>query len=225
MIEYFQFTPDLIVEATSVCDRACVGCYAPNVVSQESAQSLYLKQPGLFLSPDAIEKALRQFDTSLGSIAIRGGEPTRHPELASIIRSCSKNAERVYVETHGRWLLPEAIRENKNILSVIEETKAIVKVSFDQMHGLSSNQLSKITDFLSWNDISYYVAITENNAESFKITRSRCAWISDEKIIYQLKARQNNELVRPQFGVLGVDGKIMANLNSKMENPNRGLTI
>jgi MoaA/NifB/PqqE/SkfB family radical SAM enzyme len=38
-----SFNPDLIIEVTAACNRACVGCYAPNVVSNESAISLYEK--------------------------------------------------------------------------------------------------------------------------------------------------------------------------------------
>src|SRR5258708_13173502 len=82
------FSSDLIVEATLVCDQSCIGCYAPNWVSKEIPADSFKSKPHLFLSPDALTSALRSIRPHGGkpfAVSIRGGEPSPHPPLGSLI--------------------------------------------------------------------------------------------------------------------------------------------
>ena len=74
------FIPDIIVEVTGACNRSCVGCYAPNVVSKEGAVALYEKQPQLFIGIGAINNAFNNIGGYSNVIAIRGGEPSLQPK-------------------------------------------------------------------------------------------------------------------------------------------------
>jgi organic radical activating enzyme len=226
MIRYFDFHPELIVEATSVCDRACVGCYAPNIVAKKDSVEIYYERPDLFLSPIKAESCLSDFAVkSLGLLSIRGGEPSAHPELASILLSCAKRASQVMVETHGRWL--ETPDNYRDLISVIAATGAAIKLSFDQMHGLSPAELKSISRLLSEHSIPLYVAITEVSEAEFLKTRSLCSWLADESIIYQPKVFAANQLIQPSRGVLGVDGQIRNQLQNRFStiNEQRGFAV
>ena len=67
------FTPELIVEATTVCDRACNGCYAPNVVSKEDATLLLKNSPSLFLTQEKLASTLSLLPEIPRNISVRGG--------------------------------------------------------------------------------------------------------------------------------------------------------
>jgi len=226
MSPYFDFQPEFIVEATSVCDRACVGCYAPNFVSKKSALEIYQERPELFLSPIKAESCLSDFAAkSLSLISIRGGEPSLHPELAAILLSCAKRTSQVMLETHGRWL--ETPDKYRDLISVIAATGVAIKLSFDQMHGLSPAELKSISRLLSDQSIPLYVAITEVSEADFLRARSLCSWLADKSIIYQPKVFATNQLFRPSRGVLGVDGKIRNQLQNRfsMINEQRGFAV
>ena len=222
MKAYRGFEPDLIVEATSVCDRQCPGCYAPNVVSRESPLKLLADRPDLFLAPARLEEALRQLptpsDTILQTIGIRGGEPTRHPALHEILRVLtghSPNAD-LYVETHGRWILDEC-DERAALLNSMIETRTIVKLSFDRMHGLSTGALQIMTRTLDAAGIRSCIAITEPDEASFAAARESCAWISDDRIIFQKKAGAKDGLVRPKYAVIRPNGRIFSEVSTRPE--------
>jgi len=221
MTNYKGFNPDLIVEVTSVCDRACVGCYAPNVIATGSPQEIYDSSPSLFLSPADLKHTLDQIATisstaSMPShISLRGGEPTRHPLLSELIGLLSVESTSVYLETHGRWLLPQSVRAYKGLINSLIDNGTTVKLSFDSMHGLSKDDLKTITDILSVNAVKFLIAITESNDNTFELARSRCDWIPDSQIIVQPKATSASALVKPKMGVIGVDGRLKTSLNSK----------
>ena len=215
MTNHGSFNPDLIVEVTSVCDRACAGCYAPNVIATGSPQEIYDSSPNLFLNPVVLQHTLEQLDSMPSHISLRGGEPTRHPLLSELIGLLSAVSTSVYLETHGRWLLPKSVRPYKNLINALIENGTTVKLSFDSMHGLSKDDLKTITDILGVNDISFLIAITESNDNAFESARSRCDWIPDSKIIIQHKATSANALVKPRMGVIGVDGRLKTSLNFK----------
>jgi len=212
-----NFSPALIVETTSVCDRACAGCYAPNLVSKESPAQVLKSMPHLFLKPESLTLALSHFD-GIDSVALRGGEPTRHPLLANLIQISSANAQTVYIETHGRWLLDEANAHTEDLLSVIKSTGAVVKLSFDSMHGLAAEDLKVATDRLASRDIGFLVAITEPDEASFQRSLFLCSFIPKNKIVFQNKIFVSEQLIQPKLGVIGVDGQIRNSLNSKLRS-------
>lgn len=215
MRDYCEFVPDLIIEATAVCDRACLGCYAPNVVSKESADKLYHKNPDLFLNPNLIKNILDQFShQELATISIRGGEPTRHPKLNKIFEYCKNAACSVVLETHGRWLLMDT-KESEDLLSSLVKHQVTVKISFDEMHGLDTADLRTITEALEVHRVSYLVAITENTKQEFLRTRSLCSWILDSQIIFQRKVFSQEGLLKPACGVLSVDGNLVGHLHTR----------
>ena len=210
------FSPDLIIEVTSACNRACVGCYAPNVVSQQSGAELYAKRPELFLSIESLKKGMESISGLIDLTAIRGGEPSLHPELASFLTIASEYSSVIMLETHARWLLPTNVNAHKNLVKVIRQLGVVIKISFDRMHGLSNEDLQKITQFLSWNEIDYRIAITESSALELTKTRNLCTWITDDQIIYQVKATNNSELISPNLGVINVAGRFLESVSSKL---------
>lgn len=209
------FIPDLIIEVTSACNRACIGCYAPNVVSNEGALELYRKNPNLFLKTTVLKTALSELRTLPLLTAIRGGEPSLHPEIQTLLVLASKYSSHVMLETHARWLLPESAPENKETIRVIRENNIIVKISFDKMHGMKKHELQKITDFLSWNEIDYRIAITESSLADYLMTRSLCSWIEEGKIIFQQKAKDERGLIKPSIGTINVRGELKKTVNHK----------
>lgn len=212
---YHIFNPDLIIEATSVCDRACPGCYAPNVVATGPAENIYQASPDLFLIPEALLIALQKLNSKMPLATFRGGEPTRHPEIGVLLSIARIYASSVYLETHGRWLLPENNEAHQALIETIAMRQIMVKISFDKMHGLTSEELRKITQYLDMKKISYLVAITEKNEQEFLNTRSLCQWVNDSAIIFQKKAVTLTELVVPKYGVIGINGTINNNLSVK----------
>ena len=211
------FIPDLIVEVTGACNRACIGCYAPNVVSNEGAVSLFEKRPELFISVVGLNKAMNELRTWPQVTAIRGGEPTLHPKLPVLLIMASNKSDQVFLETHGRWLLPQNVTAHKELLQSIKERRIIVKISFDKMHGLKKDELQMMTDFLNWHESNYRIAITESSLTDFMVTRSQCSWVADEKIIYQPKATSQIELINPTIGTINVRGEIKSTLSHNFE--------
>ena len=209
------FFPELIIEVTSACNRACVGCYAPNVVTNKPASELYEERPELFLDIIKLNDAINSLHEIPSITCIRGGEPSIHPKLSNLLNIAHRRSVDVMLETHARWLLPENVGEYSSLVEKIKSLGTIVKISFDKMHGLSVEQLKSITDFLEINHIDYRIAITESSLSEYLVTQSLCSWVSTEKIIFQLKSTTSQGLIRPQIGVINVKGELERNLKSK----------
>lgn len=210
------FQPDLIIEVTGACNRACAGCYAPNVVAKDASE-VFEKRPELFIKSVALNNALSEIVTPVCIAAIRGGEPTLHPEIATLLKTTATRANHVFLETHGRWLMAEDFIPYMELLEVIKTSGIIVKISFDKMHGLKTDELQRMTHFLNWHDVDYRIAITEPTLTDYMVTRSMCSWISDNKIIYQPKASIADELVKPTIGTINVRGDLKKTLTHKFE--------
>jgi MoaA/NifB/PqqE/SkfB family radical SAM enzyme len=211
-----SFNPDLIVEVTKVCNRACSGCYAPNVLSRESSHDLIKKDPGLFLNIADLQFALLSLGVAAPRlVSIRGGEPSLHPDLSGILNVLRFFSQEIVIETHGRWALNKSLPAYQDLLTTIRFNKAKVKVSFDSMHGLSSDELLEIISNLEGNGIEYLIAITENGVEAFHETRRKVSWVEDNKIIYQPKAAKQEELYSPPIGVINSKGQISGTLTDK----------
>jgi len=218
MKSHFDFKPDLLIETTSVCDRMCAGCYAPNVVSAEDGMRLYASNPNLFLRPTVMAKAIqnRLGSNKVACSALRGGEPSRHPELDQLLEIAACFSGVVYLETHGRWIL-QSSEQSLGILQSCSRHSVVVKISFDRMHGLPAEQLRAMTDRLASMDIRYVIAITEMKEELFLKTRSLCDWIPDGQIVFQKKSLDGSDLIVPDFGVMRVDGTFGKTVNSKLK--------
>lgn len=211
------FHPDLIVEVTGACNRACAGCYAPNVVAKDAA-SVFEKRPELFLKADALNCALSEIHHRIENASVRGGEPTLHPEIPSLLEMIAFRANQVFLETHARWLITEDFIPYMGLLESIKKNGIIVKISFDKMHGLKEQELQGIIKFLNWHDVDYRIAITESSLVDYATTRSQCSFIKDEKIIFQMKASSADELVKPSIGTINVRGELKATLTHKFES-------
>jgi organic radical activating enzyme len=202
------FIPDLIIEVTGACNRACVGCYAPNVVSNKGAIALFDNNPELFLGVLALNNAMNELQEFPLVTSIRGGEPTLHPKLPILLLIASKKSDKVFLETHGRWLLPKNVDTHIELIQSIKKNNVIVKISFDKMHGMKEAELKEITEFLNLNGIRFRIAITEATLADYLETRSFCSWVSDDKIIFQQKAIREEELVKPWIGTINVRGEL-----------------
>jgi organic radical activating enzyme len=150
------------------------------------------------------------------SVSLRGGEPSRHPQLADLIKVSAQICETVWVETHGRWLCDES-ETRKEWIDAFKSTGAIVKVSFDRMHHLRTDLLKRITDCLERNDLRWMIAITEPDQASFDKTRQRCDWVPKERISFQKLVTSHNLLVNPPLGTLSVNGYLQAQPTAKAE--------
>lgn len=215
---FHDFTPDVIVEVTSVCDRKCVGCYAPNIVTKEAPEDLIKKFPDLYLSPQQLESSLALI--SGGSevfITIRGGEPSRHPLLGDLVEVARKYGRKTYIETHGQWI-DDRSEDSSALLEKIARANIFVKLSFDRMHGMSVERLQTITNILGGLGIQWVVAITERNASDFEVVRATCDFVPDDRIIIQIKAVHSNELFRPRLGVINTRGRFVPTLTNRLPN-------
>ena len=200
------FAPDLIVEVTTVCDRACPGCYSPTLRTHEDIEATHRSHPELFMSPETLDLAIVDLGERPDGMSLRGGEPSRHPRLAALIEVAARHTHRVWVETHARWLLGNN-RFAAEWLSVLVRTGSIVKVSYDRMHSLSEPQLRAVVKALDEARVRWSVAITEPDSASFAATRRECAWIEDERVIFQHKVRDHRLLVEPRLGTIDVAGR------------------
>jgi drug/metabolite transporter (DMT)-like permease len=209
------FRPDVVIEATSVCNRSCSGCYAPNVVSQKSALELMNQSPQLFLKVQDLKTTLLGIKKKIKTVSIRGGEPTLHPNISGIVSAVSQFSKNIIIETHGRWILGADSFEGSDLYKTIIKFKVILKISFDKMHGLSQNDLQLMTNKMDECGISYLIAITEATPEEFQLTRLTCSWIPDSKVIYQEKSASVDKLVRPSLGVINVSGSLKFTVTAK----------
>jgi organic radical activating enzyme len=214
------FQPDLIIEATAVCDRQCAGCYAPNVISREAPLEMLVRRPDLFLAPAILQAALQshlqQRSTPVQVVGIRGGEPTRHPHLTDILSEIRSNTNAaIYLETHGRWLLSDT--PNTELLTTLAAHHAIVKLSFDRMHGLAADELRDLTRRLDQSGVAWCVAITEQDETAFYKTRATCSWIDDNQLFYQPKVGSAAALLRSECRVISVSGQLSGGLSVRSE--------
>jgi hypothetical protein len=205
------FTPDLIVEATMVCDLKCKGCYAPTI-SQAQAPAY----PSRYLPADVLAQVITSLsaatgERNLGIIAVRGGEPTLHPCIQDILDVLRPYADTLYLETNGNWILSG----NESLLRHCKLRDVIVKISFDSMHSVTARGLRNMCIALDDFSLRWVVAITEATAADFLATRQRCHWIPQEQIIVQHKVLQLDQLVRPRLGVVHPDGRLTATLSAK----------
>jgi len=207
------FCPDLVIEVTRACDRACAGCYAPNVLTRDGVAAAGV--PGLFLSPEALQAALEALPEQPHLVAVRGGEPSLHNGLEGLLKMICERAGQVILETHGRWITGDSPRPSLKTLSHLGVT---VKVSFDRMHALSVESLRQIIARLEENKVKYLVAVTEPTEEDFDFVASSIeSFVDRAQLIFQKKATHASELVKPRIGVIDSSGKLKLSLTSKSQ--------
>lgn len=224
MAQLQTFIPDLIIEVTSVCNRSCSGCYAPNLLSKRSPAQLLLESPELFLSPSSLASALATLGVSgiapLSVLAIRGGEPSLHPQLEQLLRMVAPNADHIYLETHARWLLAgegESLSvQALLLLEACRQTGVQLKISFDRMHGLSLSSLKEMIRVAEKFQVRWCIAITETRSQLEEFMKS-CSWLPMDRVFFQEKAFAAEELVLPHLGVIHTNGSISKTLNSRFQ--------
>lgn len=207
-----SFAPDLVIEVTRACDRACVGCYAPNILLKKTSTA---KSDGLFLSREALQAALETLRERPNLVAVRGGEPSLHEDLQALLSLMKQHCNQVTLETHGRWLLDETSRLSLAELSRLGIT---VKVSFDRMHALSTTSLKRMISRLDESNVTYLVAITEATEEAFEcVASSIAAFVDRSRLIFQKKADNSSQLLKPRIGVIDTAGKLSLSLTAKTQ--------
>jgi organic radical activating enzyme len=204
-----EFRPDLIVEATNVCDRICPGCYAPNVVVEAGAAAS---------APGAVHLSLERLDQAwpsgerVGVVSIRGGEPTLNPLIGEIVGRISERAAAVYLETNGGWITPES-----SLLAVLAERGCIVKLSLDKMHGTSADEAARKLGILAAARVKTAVAVTESTREEFERACSRLLRGFQGEVIWQKKAVTQVELMRPVIGVIAASGTLKREVSNLLD--------
>jgi len=84
---------DIYFNITYSCNSRCLFCASDSPYIHEKSQMKF----------EQIQKCLQKFDiTEKDRITINGGEPTVHPEIIEIIRSCSETDAKVILFTNGR---------------------------------------------------------------------------------------------------------------------------
>lgn len=149
------------------------------------------------------------------TISFRGGEPSLHPDLPSILSLTKYFSQNMVLETHGRWLLRAERELYQSLINSIKSNFVKIKISFDSMHRMRTNELVEIVSYLQAEGIDYSIAITELTDEDFSNTRNSISWVSEEKIYFQRKAKSNQELLKPRFGVIDSKGKLKDGLDNK----------
>jgi organic radical activating enzyme len=219
---YREFNPELIVEVTMVCDRVCPGCYAPNIISRKGHEITLPQRPELFLNAEVLRSRLIEITSLIGrpikSLSFRGGEPSLHPRLPHLVEVSLEYTQQLFLETHGRWALPEATDTGLDVLGIIaalRNSSVFVKVSFDSMHSISSDELKRVIEVFDQNRVNWLVAVTESNDQEFLEQRGRCSWIPDSNIIPQFKAMSALQLIAPALGVVHANGEHAGSLTSR----------
>jgi hypothetical protein len=150
--------------------------------------------------------------------AIRGGEPSTHPNLPALIRVADKYSGKVYIETHGRWLDPAiSTTHAEAILDACRDTDATLKISFDRMHGLSSTRLRIILDHVESNRVRWCVAVTEDSIADACEFLAGVSWLTVDNIFLQIKAKRAADLVKPRMAVIASDGTISLTVSSRWQ--------
>jgi radical SAM protein with 4Fe4S-binding SPASM domain len=90
------------LELTSSCDNRCPGC--SNVFVQEKAHRSIPPSPPLDLAD--WRQVLEKLCPYVHSLRLTGGEPTRYPEFAAIVRTISELGIPFSIFTNGRWRDP-----------------------------------------------------------------------------------------------------------------------
>lgn len=210
---HLEFRPDLIVEATNACDRICPGCYAPNVMIESRAGAA---APGaVHLSPELLDQAWPQ-DKYVGTVSVRGGEPTLNPLIGTILLRISERASTVYLETNGDW-----IAHGNPLLAVLCERGCIVKLSLDKMHGASTDEAQIKLNILSRSGVKTAIAVTESTLEQCERTRGRLLREFHGDVFWQKKATTKDDLIRPIIGVISAKGQ----LKQGVENIFEGISL
>src|ERR1043165_9147559 len=219
---YFEFNPELVIEVTMVCDRACPGCYAPNLITRDEPGVVLRKHRGLFLKPEALRGRLSEITSSINrqltSLSFRGGEPTRHPELPALVDASLRFTRRLYVESHARWALPgrdDTAVDINAVMKALTRRNVVLKVSFDSMHETSAAQLKVLLERLDRRHVNWLVAITEPDDERFAAQRMLCDWVPNSKIVRHQKAAHSSELYTPPLGVIRPDGSLLRHLSTR----------
>lgn len=208
MYQTEEFRPDLIIEATNVCNKYCKACYAPNVEVKSGRES--------YLSLDQLNFALDSllFLNQLRSISIRGGEPTLNKDIDHIICRLEKlNLEKIYLETNGDW-----IHENNPLLLKLENSKVIIKLSTDKMHTVSAPIITKRVELLRSHKLNFILAVTEDSLNKCVEFVNEYYPNLDASFIFQIKAYSINELIQPTYGVLNSKGLLNKSLTTKFKN-------
>jgi integrase len=195
------FQPDLIVEVTGACNRACDGCYAPNVVAKDAA-SIYETRPEIFLKALSLKHALSEISTPVRIASVRGGEPTLHPEIVTLLRIAAIHADQVFLETHGRWLMEDEIRKLLSYGKTYEPAWFPIW-AFAAYTGCRNGELYA----LKWSDIDFQERlITVQRSYNKKFKEEKCTKTGDWRrvsiceplweIVLELKRVHDHELER-----------------------------
>lgn len=211
------FSPDLIIEVTSACNRSCVGCYAPNVILKSgNLDTEYLKT--ISLSMTSIEKALTAIGDDLAKsavIAIRGGEPTLNPDLPQILTLLPTNSKK-FLETNGNWILSHVlpVAQKDTLLNSLVHSKTCLKISYDTMHKSRPEQLRQQIEFLKQKGIAWCLAITAAREDDCLPLLAEIPFINTNLVFFQRLAHKIDDLVKPSLGVIDTKGNFKTSVTA-----------
>jgi hypothetical protein len=135
-----------------------------------------------------------------------------------MVRTALGHARRLYLETHAFWVTqdgPSRLPHADELLESLAHPGAVVKISFDSMHGMSALGLKETTRCLDERQVDWLVAITEDSLDGFTRLRAECGWVSDSRIIFHHKVARSGGLYSPPLGVIRADGEHVGALSTK----------
>lgn len=223
------FQPDLIIEVTRACDRKCRGCYAPNILVAKSDIGSISSLDGMFLCPEKLRDTLSHLNPNhlpINRIAIRGGEPTLHPNLAKITEIAKEFGENIFIETHGRWAESiQTLSVYEDFLKTCQRSQATLKISFDRMHAISHRSLTAIIRHVEQYHVKIAIAITEDSEELAIEQMQLLPFIAEESFYFQKKGHSESDLVRPKMGIINSNGLVQNRLTNKFALKNQDQRI
>lgn len=115
---FFLNTPPLIwFELTRRCNLDCPHCYIEGGAARENE-----------MSAAELHRLLDEFaDMGVWAVAFTGGEPTLHPEFASLVQHARERELLVGIATNGMFL-------SRSLLDSLPREGVIVSVSLDNLH-------------------------------------------------------------------------------------------
>ena len=155
-------TPPLVwVELTRRCNLTCAHCYIEGGAARENE-----------MPASEFYRLIDEFaDMGVWAIAFTGGEPTLHPEFASLVRHARKRQLLVGIATNGMFLTDA-------LLDSLPRDGVIISISLDNLHVGAAHEFNASTRAILRCQESGFLTniMTNSNRESIHYLNKLVEW-------------------------------------------------